>query len=301
MRRGEVALVGQTSEPATLLSLFVLAQSGIESQRIKLIRPGDAAGAQAPFAAVDRSAGDAERRSHGRRPMVTTADASMWAPYVAIAPQAFITQHHEATAKWIRAWLSGVSSLKADVPSAARSLAAQNEAPEVIHLLERIGQIEYAGLSTNAQVSGLSGRGAVTLETLFGQYWSILRQVGVITTPAPPNTPLYPQAIAQLVRADPQAVAPQVVASTRDFSTPVLLRHTLTRPLDEALIVRDIGLLSGVFEASAIRVGLRSRRPTSEQIIAETCERYGLSTERFEPSQATPRGAAGVIEILAAP
>jgi hypothetical protein len=299
----DVKLVGRAGEPATFLALFSLSLSGVDLERVRIVDPADAAVATMKYAAVDRGASDADRRTAGRRVLVTTADASRLIPWVAIAPEGFLRAHADAVTSWTRGWLEGVVALREDVPTAARSVAGTPGAPEAVALLRRLGQLDFIGLRDNARVAGLSGRGAVTIDALFDRTWDTWREVGVLSTPAPDAVPAYTGTVVSLVRADLELARPPAAeARAIDHDADVLLRHALPAGrVDDAQLVSRIGLLGGVFERSALKVAVRGPRNGHQAAITRACERYDLSRTRFDRAARVPGRASAVIEVLAAP
>jgi hypothetical protein len=255
---------------------------------------------------VDRAAPDADAVSGSRRVLVTTADATRLVPYVAIAPEGFLLRHPEAVRAWAGAWLEGVEAMQSDVPGAARKVAAVKGAPEPLALLKHLGQVDFAGVASNARVAGLAGRGAVTVEALFARTWNLWREVGVLSTPVPEAAPLATSAITALVlrgQGDPAgaAAAASEAAGKPNFRTRPILRITVREEDDEGAGVRALGLAAGVFSRSALRVGVDRDESKSRQLVQQASERYDLSAVRMQTSPRLAPRRATVIEILAAP
>ena len=182
----EIKMIGTAGDPAAFLGLFALDAAGIPAGSVRLVasdtRPEDAA-----LAAIDRDAAPADAAR--RNILLTTADASHLVPFVAVAQHGLLEKSKKALAVWARVWLDGTRKLASDSPTAARQIAAAPGAPEPIALLKRLGQTGSATLTDNARVGGLSGRGAVTLDSLFQRTWRIWRASGLLATPAPEAAP----------------------------------------------------------------------------------------------------------------
>lgn len=287
--RRNVTVFGSAGAPQTLTALFLLRHAGVHGDQVRLV--DGARGAL--FAAVDRSGGGEPTGSQGRRALATTADASQLAPYVALAPAGFLESDADSVAAWTRAWLSGVEQMQADVPLAARTVAALDNAPEPMALLRRVGQMRFADLAANTRVLGLSGRGAITLEALFQETWSLWRDVGALTTPAPDAVPMSTGPIISVVLGSATQPMSARVGGDPSFDTDPILERRLR--VDEAELIAELGLLAGVFERSAIEVAFRGSRTRAERVIAQACDRFDLPRARFRPLREEGRGARIVL------
>ncbi len=145
---------------------------------------------------------------------MTSADTPRLMPVVAVVPHGFIQAHTPELEAWCKVWLAGAARLASDVPAGGRQVAALPGAPEVLSIIEALGQVEFAGLRDNATALGLSGRGALSLRAIFKVAWQTWRDVGVITTPPPDSVPMYVGLVASLVREDPAALGRPRSAST---------------------------------------------------------------------------------------
>ena len=297
-----VKVIGAPGEPATFLALFVLDVTGIDPARVRIVSRAKAASAPDAFAAIDRAAPDAAP-ARAKRLLVTTNDATALVPYVAVAPHGFITANAPALTALARGWLAGAEKLRADVPGAARLVAAQPGAPEAVALLERLGWLEPATVEDGARLAGLSGRSAVTLAELLRQSWRIWRAAGVLSTPAPVVPPADSTVIAALVRASPPPTAPPPPIWTGTPGATVLLDRRLpSGALDEAMLVQQIGWLAGIFERSAVRVTVAHDKKRSAAVVAAAVERFDLPPDRVSAGgRAVPAKVPAVIEVFAAP
>jgi len=294
--RGDVKVSGRPGDAATLLALFCLDLAGIDLARVKLSAPDD--GGDPILSAIDRANLEA-----GVAPpafALTSADASRLLPVVAVAPRALVAANGEAITALLHGWLDGVEGLRADVPAAARKVAAIEGAPETVVLLERLGQLDHAGLRDNARALGLSGRGTATVPALFQLSWRLWRGVSVLSTPSPEMVPLSTAAVARLVRAAtslPESPPPAPRPASR-----VLLVHPVVGPrVDSAAFATEVGLVAGIFDRSVLRVSLRSPGD-AEALLASVRERFDVPGARLQAGRTvpTPRAAAA-IEVLAEP
>ena len=310
----EVKMIGNAGEPAAFLGLFALDAAGIPASSVRLVaegaRPEDAA-----LAAVDRDAAPAD--SARRNILLTTADASRLVPFVAIAQHGLLEKSQKALAVWARVWLEGTKKLASDPPTAARQIAAASGAPEPIALLKRLGQIDRATLTDNARVTGLSGRGAVTLGALFQRTWRIWRASGLLATPAPEAAPIATSVVAALVHSNPELITPSLVgahtaptpagkaSSALDALRVMITYRQPETKLDEAELINAAAFFADAFERSSLRVsvtkGAGVDAAATKHLIDAVAERFDVASGRLSAAKkATPKSAAA-IEILAAP
>ncbi len=305
--KGDVKLAGSAGDPATFLALWALDLGGVPAGQVKLAAP-NASAADAPFAAVDRSTPLPADASRGTL-LLTTADAPRLIPYVAVAPRGLIEQRSRALTAWAGAWLAGARKLAQDAPAGARTVGATKGAPEPIALLQTLGQSAPATLADNVRAAGLSGRGAITLETLFQRTWAIWRAASVLATPSPETAPVSTGIISALARAEPgQAAAAPDDGKTREAGAGAKVLITYRQPdgkADEAALVATAGLLAGVFERAPLRLGVNVAgsidKNRTKKVIDDAVGRFGLLAGRITPSaKAVPQSAAS-IEVLGVP
>lgn len=303
----DVKLVSGAADASTMLALFTLDLEGVGPGRVRLMKPSSDDAHLAGFAAIDRS--HAGTSLDGRHLLLTTADAPRLVPIVAVAPHGLVQGHGPALATWAEEWLHGEEKLRENVPEAARKVAAIQGAPEAVVLLVALGQLEAATLRDNAQLMGLSGRGAVTLERLFQSEWQLWRAAGVLTTPAPEHAPLATGIVTSLVRENPSladvAAAPTSPPSGDATPKPakkggVLVAHSEPPgKLDEERLVADIGWMAGIFAGSTVRVSAPGKAAT--RAAATACDRFGLPSSRVVTGQTALGTASAIVEVLAAP
>jgi hypothetical protein len=314
-----VKMVGAAGEPATFLGLFALDAAGIPASAVRLVsaqeRTDDAA-----LAAVDRDAAPADTAR--RNILLTTADASRLVPFVAIAQHGLLDKNPKALTAWARVWLDGTHKLESDPPAAARLIAAAAGAPEPIALLKRLGQIASAGLTDNAKIAGLSGRGALTLESLFQRSYRLYRAGGILATPAPEAAPIAPVVIASLVRGSssliaappPPRVSPGPAGSAAagkgtpgnvDGLRAMITFRQVEGKFDEPELVTTAGFFADVFERSALRVGVGRGAAVdavaTRRVVDNVAERFDVAPSRLVAAKKVPPKAAAAIEIFAAP
>jgi hypothetical protein len=214
-------------------------------------------------------------------------------------------------------WLDGTKKLASDSPTAARQIAAAPGAPEPIALLKRLGQTGNASLTDNARVAGLSGRGAVTLDSLFARTWRIWRASGLLATPAPEVAPINTSVIAALVRSNPELITPSVTrapsaAATGGKASSALdgLRVMITSrqaetKFDEGDLINAAAFFADAFERSSLRVsvikGGSVDAAATKHLIDSVEERFDVATGRLSPAKKAVPKSAAAIEILAAP
>jgi hypothetical protein len=305
---GEIKLAGAAGEPATFVALFALEAAGVPLSQIKLLPPGKAG--ESLLEAVDRGALAPQLEHAHRTVLLTTADASRLVPFVAVAPHALIERQPAALAALARGWLLGQKQVEADPPAAARVVGAAPNAPGPLLLLKGLGEMTPSPLSDNARAVGLSGRGAVTLEALFQASWRAWRATGLLTTPAPDAAPIATSIIASLVRSDPALLGPSAPGAPAPFkgdaahARALLVYRQPDGKLAEPALQEEIGLLAGVFERSALRVGIRGGgvdKARTKKAIDAAVGQFDLHPSRLVPAGKLPDRAAASVEVLASP
>lgn len=276
---GAMRLVGAPGSSETLLSLYVLDEAGVSPQRVELLEPGSSQ-RRALQAVQRRRSGELD----ARQLVVSTADATHLVPVVAVAAAGVVDRRRDVLVRWSRTWMEGARALDADPAAAARTLAAQEGAPEAVDLVDALGWLEFTDLHGAAAAAGLSGRGAVNLDALFHRTWGLWREVGLLTTPSPERVPLTATVIADLAReASAPTAAPRRTAPSGE--APVLLVHPVAgRRLDaagEAALVSHVGMLAGVFSRSAIEVWVPRSPEAAERVAVGAAERFGLPSDRI--------------------
>lgn len=307
--KGAVSMVGTGGDSATFLGLYALDANGTPPGAVRLVTPGGKPD-DPPLAAIDRDAAPEGSARHSI--LLTTADASRLIPFVAVAQHGLLDKNGKALAAWARAWLEGARKLNEDPAAAARQIAGATGAPEPIALLKRLGEITPASLGDNVRVVGLSGRGALSLETLFQKTWQIWRGAGVLATPAPEPAPIHGAVIAALARANPALVAPAApprapskATSSADPRSAVITYRQLDGKLDEPALLDAAGLFADVFERSTLRVavmkGSAVDAAATKKLIDGVEQRFDVTPGRLVAAKKGRPSVAGSIEILPAP
>lgn len=281
-----------------MLGLFALAHAGVPSSRVEF---GDAHAASL-HARVRRRSGEIDARDV----VLSTADAVHLVPIVAVAARGTLTSKRDALVEFVRVWQAGTRQLALDPAGATRLVAAQVGAPEAVDLIDALGWLEFSDLGEAAAASGLAGRRAARLDVLFGDGWSLLRDAGVVATPAPEQPPVSAVVMAALVAAERGHGESTHVAAHRWSPTPAKARALLTRRFDdvlssregEAKLVRELGLLADVFARSRIRITVPKDTAIAKDLVARTTERFGLQREQFEVRRARTGGATATVEVM---
>jgi hypothetical protein len=315
----EVKMVGAAGETATFLGLFALDAAGIPVSSVRLLSPTERTD-DAVLAAVDRDAAPADAAR--RHILLTTADASRLVPFVAVAQHGLLEKNGKALTAWARVWLEGTQKLSSDPPAAARQITAAPGAPEPIALLKRLGQIASAGLMDNAKIAGLSGRGALTLDSLFQRTYRLYRAAGLLATPAPEAAPIATAVIASLVRSNPALVTapppPRVspgaagsAASGKGAPANVEALRALIPfrqadgKLDEPELLSTAAFFADVFERSVLRVsvgrGGAVDANATKRLIDTVTGQFDVAASRLVAAKKLPPKAAAAVDVLAAP
>jgi hypothetical protein len=249
---GDVAVVAADTS-SEVLALFALDEAGQPPTKVRL--GGDPQ--NAAYAAVTRPLSGDRPSGAPAKVLLSTAEAARLVPFVAVAARGFVEAHRDALASLLKAWSRGSTTLSEDVPSAARRIASEPGAPEPAALLERLGWVSPAQPIDAAIALGVSGSGAATVSALFGLDWRLLRDAGVLTSPAPATAPVAKEPFAA---AFPETTGGAGgLANTPRATTPdvrVLLARRADKP-DAQATNDDVAWLSGIFEPCPLRVATR--------------------------------------------
>jgi ABC-type nitrate/sulfonate/bicarbonate transport system substrate-binding protein len=280
-RPSKIELVGAAGQPATLLSLFALAEVGVDIRTVELISANSDAAKRALLRAIERSSSSPlELELDARELVLTSADAPRLIPLVAVAPAGFVQRHPDELARFARVWLRGVEQLRADVPNVARRIAAEQGAPEAVALLEQMGYVSFAELGDGVRLAGLSGRSAVSLEVLFQRSWTLWRDVGVLSTPAPEHAPLDNSVVTRVALGEGAPLVLGQRAPARSGERLILVKClSPDATIDEQALTDEIAFLAGSFARAQIELSVRNDRKASRRIIAEAIERYDLDAD----------------------
>lgn len=250
---GDVAVVAADTS-SEVLALFALDEAGQPPTKVRL--GGDPQ--NAAYAAVVRPLSGDRPSGAPSKVLLSTAEAARLVPFVAVAARGFVDAHRDALASLLRAWSRGSKSLSDDVPSAARRIASEPGAPDPAALLERLGWVTPAEPIDVAIALGISGSGAANVGALFGLDWRLLRDAGVLTSPAPSTPPVARDPFAT---AFPETTGGEGAPSTAQRPAApdarVLLARRADKP-DAQTTNDDVAWLSAIFEPCPVRVATRA-------------------------------------------
>jgi hypothetical protein len=301
------------SESATTLGLFALDLLGVPAARVRMVAPGAPDAKTALFAAVVRGAADE------RKLAFSSADASRFVPIVAIAPKAQLDANEAKMKAFARAWLDGLDASRKDASNVARRLANKEAlplgagvggAPEAIALLERLGQIDPAGLASQRAFMGAGATAPVTLETLTQRTWTLARAGGLTTSAAPSPLPIDERIVTAIAPApapkhtpdaDPGAADAGAFAALPAGSTPLVVYRAVDPASDAASVAAQIGFLAGVFEHAAFRVTAKGGEKAARAIAAQARARFDLPASRLATAAGEPQGAFAAVEVVSLP
>ena len=302
------------SESATALGLFALDLLGVPGARVRMVAPGAPEAKSALLSAIVRGAADE------RKLAFSTADASRLVPIVAIAPKAQIDANEAKLRDFARTWLDGIERARKDASGIARRLANKEAlplaagvggAPEAIALLDRLGQVEPAGLLAQRSWIGTTATGPVTLETLAQRTWVLTRAGGLTTSAAPSPLPIddrIANAIAPAPSPRPAAVAGDAGGADAGAfgalpasGTPLLVYRAVDPAADATAVAAQIGFLAGVFEHAGFRVSAKGGDKAAKAIAAAARDGFAIDPKRLATSVAEPAGAFAAVEIISLP
>ena len=302
------------TESATLLGLFALDLLGVPAARVRMVAPGAPDAKTALFSAIARGAADE------RKLAFSSADASRLIPIVAIAPKAQLDANDAKMRDFARAWLDGIERSRKDASNIARRLANKEAlplgagvggAPEAISLLERLGQIEPAGLAQQRALIGATATGPVTLATLAQRTWTLARAGGLTTSAAPSPLPIDDRITTAIAPAAPPPPAPSnagaadagagAFAALPAGATPLLVYRAVDPAADAASVAAQIGFLASVFERAAFRVSAKGGDKAARIIASSARDGFNLPASRLATAPGEPAGAFASVELLSLP
>jgi hypothetical protein len=298
---GPVTVAGSPAATSTYLAFTVLDLAGIPPARVDLVSPDKSA--EASFMTWDLESGVEKPQ----RPIaITTADATRLVPLVAVAQASWAKDKQDALRAWVRGWVAGQIKVRGDAAGCARTIGSMPGAPDPLVLVQRLGSLSWASLADNARMAGLSGRGAVTTESLFQHAWRVWRDAGLLTTPPPESPATEPAIIASLVRSGWSVEEPGSKDATRTPSHadgPVLLVvRTTAGKLDEDALLATTGWVTGLFDRSRIRVAIRgpggvdSRK--TKTILDTVADRFDVAPDRLVEGKKVVGPGQASVEVL---
>ncbi len=306
-----VQLLAERGTSSHFFGLFVLDLAGVSPDRVEEVDRGSRLANSIDLAALRQAARGQPAGAASRRFVLTTADANRLVPYVAIAPAGLVDSEADALRLLCSQWLSGVDELRRDVPAAARRIASIRGAPEALELLGLMGRVESTTLRENAQMAGLSGRDAVTLDSLIEETWRVWRGADVVTSPLPDELLVDTDVIAAMVRAGSTMTGgaggtlgdserPHRAASGSNAPQPLIVHRIQNRRFENEHLVARIGFLGGIFRPLPLRVAIPGRDRSRATLIVEAARaRFGLPEGRLSVARrVTGRAAPAAIELL---
>jgi hypothetical protein len=291
---GEVA-VASDDPSATALALFALDETGTAPAHVR-VAP-DPRGAT--LAALARPLPGDRAPDAPSKVLLTTADASRLIPFVAVAARGLVESRAAVLGALIRAWVDGASALRKDVPGAARRIAGEPGALEPAAMLERMAWMGDPGPGDEAFALGVLGSDPVNVPWLFARDWRLLRETGMLTSPAPSGAVVAAQPFARAFSSVPERPAPPAVTPPDAGVRPLLVRRFARG--DAEAVATEIAWLAGVFERSPLRV---TGRPAllAKDAADFAIDHRGVKTDRIVvvPTPLADNGVA-LVEVLAAP
>jgi hypothetical protein len=305
-KTGPILVNGLGGTSSTFLATFAMKTQGISLDRIEL-EPRNVEQPGAAIWALSRVEVKAAPEALQQHQLLSTAEAVNLVPYVAVAQRSLVDNHADALVAWARLWLRGQQRVQEDATRAARQLAKLDGGPEPLELMAHLGRITNSSVADNARTTGASGRGAVTLGSLFSQAWEVWRSLKVLTTPPPEQSPVTGAVVAPLVLEDPppRATSQQDTKPTTEDRKrePLLVVDPGPGKLDEVALVEKVGFFAGVFARSTVRLSVYSRSVYDEKLTASLAERvrdrFDVADSRLLAHSAKPTSLSPyILEIL---
>ncbi|MEZ4438222.1 MAG: hypothetical protein R3B72_03995 [Polyangiaceae bacterium] len=302
-RQGKLELDAAPGSAAAFLALYAFDLAGVNVDRVDLTSK------DAPFRALTRRQSKAASEQVKGDVLLTTGEAAGLIPHVAIAQTGLVESHPAALTAWAEGWLEGQRIVASDASEAARTIAKAKGAPEPLTVLADLGTIRPASLADCAHATGLSGRGAATLEKLFEESWRIWREAKILSVP-PERAPVDGSIVASLVRAgaplDPPATSKVPdQAPTKSDDAPLITHRIRADELDVDAVVEELGTIAGVFPRSplvitvhpAVRGRIAADAKETKAVIDRALERFDLPPARLRAGKAT--GVTGTVATVA--
>jgi hypothetical protein len=225
---------------------------------------------------------------------------------VLIAPRPLLEEREVVVAAFVQGWLAGTDTLLKDRPKAARTLSALEGAPEAFGLLRALGDIEPIRLYENAELLGLSGRGAVSIESLVDWQFRVRRAARVARAATPEQSLVDGRVVTRLVRSSPKLLQlPEPVKrSAAPAATPISILEHVFQKDDEEATIAALGVLAAVFPRNDVRLTLPGRLKQQVEWLDRAATRYDLDLDRARlvaGSAPAKPGRAAVVEVLRAP
>jgi hypothetical protein len=295
---GSITLDHGGNADALALALLTLDLTGMSLERLKLDD-------RSPNALLHaKSGGSVEQDASKQEEMVlSTREAARLLPYVLIAPRPLLEERDVVLAAFVQGWLAGTEALLKDRAKAARTLAAFEGAPEALGLLHALGDIEPIRLYENAELLGLSGRGALSIESLVDWQFRARRAARVGRASTPEQSLVDGRVVTRLVRSSPKLLqAPEPMKrSAGSSAAPALLAHAFEKD-DEEPIISALGVLADVFPRHDLRLTLPGRAKLQSEWLDRAATRYDLDRARLVAGSPTGKpGRSALVEVLRTP
>jgi hypothetical protein len=291
---GSIGVEYSGGADALSLTLLTLDLAGIQLERLKIDERSPSALLRAKSGAID----DASKQEDV---LLSTREATRLLPYVLVAPRPLLEDREVVLAAFVRGWLAGVDALLKDRAKAARTLAAIDGAPEALSLLQSLGALEPTRLYDNAALLGLSGRGAVSIESLIDWQLRVRRAAHLGRASAPEVSLVDGRVVTRLVREHPKLAQPSELPKRRSSAAGALpLLERAFQKDDEEPLIEAVGVLAAVFPRHDVRLSARTAKVSAEWLDrAET--RYDIDRARLLSGSALKPGRAALLEVLRTP
>lgn len=292
---GSVGLDYSGNADALALALMTLDLTGMSLDRLKIDE-------RSPNALLHAKSGGEQVASKQEELVLTTREASRLLPYVLVAPRPLLEDRDVVVTAFVQGWLAGTDALLKDRAKAARTLAALEGAPEALGLLQALGDIEPIRLYENAELLGLSGRGAVSIESLVDWQFRVRRAARVGRAATPEQSLVDGRVVTRLVRASPKSLqAPEPAKRSAASADAVPLLQRAFQKEDEEPISNAIGVLAAVFPRHDVRLTLPGRAKLQAEWLDRAAARYDVDRARLVAGVATSRPGRALVEVLRVP
>jgi hypothetical protein len=291
---GSIGLEHSGGADALSLALLTLDLAGIPLERLKIDE-------RSPSALLHAKSGGVDDDSQQQDLQISTREATRLLPYVLVAPRPLLEDRELVLAAFVRGWLAGVDTLLKDRAKAARTLAAMDGAPEALSLLQSLGGLEPVRLYESAALLGLSGRSAISIESLIDWQLRVRRAAHLGRASAPEVSLVDGRVVTRLVREQPRLVQPSELPKRRASPAgAVALLERAFQKDDEDPLIEAVGVLAAVFPRHDVRLTAKSHKASSEW-LDRAATRYDIDRARLLSGGASKPGRAALLEVLRAP
>ncbi len=279
-------------DASTALALFVADAEGLTLSKVRQtpqLKNAEFGVQSRPFTALT----SAEGPNHL---VFTTVEAARWAPWVVVAPRAFVEQHPRTTALWIEGLVAGLGELARDIHVAAQTLAGIDGSVEPASLVERFGYMRYATLADNARLFETGSPFGASLRALGLRFFDLFHGVGTLGVSLPEHDWLDGSFVLTMVQKNPPEPSDErfAIVSSAEVKHAFYMRFS-EKVSDEALIA-EAGLLAEVFPRGRFKIGVK-KGISAKKITERARDLYGIDPARFATGEVAERAAAS-IEVL---